>query len=65
MSGMISIKISDYSESITGLVLFIRKVQSLVLCIDWICRDLTDVVARSLAGFLHNLQVGIMDVSYE
>lgn len=55
MSGMRRIKNSGYSAPITGLVLFIIwGVQSLVLNIDWIGRDISDEDTGSLAEFLHS-----------
>lgn len=54
MSGMKSIKISGYSALISVLLLFIRGVQSLVLNIDWIGRDISDEDVRSVAGFSHS-----------
>ena len=55
MSGMRSIKNSGYSAPITGLVLFIIwGVQSLVLNLDWIGRDISDEDERSLAEFLNS-----------
>ena len=65
MSGMKSIKILAYSAPITGLVLFIRGVQSLVLSIDWICRDFSDQDVRSVASFYIALPVSTKDVRYE